>query len=134
MPPELGSPDLPLSPRVTGDGLVKASGQPPTWTVADGASPRGLGFCGGSRQGAERERAQSLPQPAAPGSREGRTTTPAPRRLPRVRVWGVQEEPPTSTQKPGKLFLAQPLASFEFLRPRPGRRWRQLPAINPEVN
>lgn len=137
VPPELGSPDLPCSLGSPGMAQLQPRANhlqggptPPqrarrAWVPAQAAA-RGLG-AGEERRASRR--------PAAPGSGEGRTPTPAPRRLPRVRVWGAEAEPPpTSTEKPGKLFLAWPPASFESLRPRPGRRWRQFPAINPEVN
>lgn len=93
-----------LFPRVTRNGSVTASGQPPTGRTAAAAAarPKGLGPCAGSRQGAgSGGRAQSLPQ--ARGSRLRRRSNSHP---------GASETP---------------------ARPRLGRRGRAAADVNREA-
>lgn len=127
MPPELRSPDQPLLPRVTRNGSVTASGQPPTWTTEGAGGSRLL-----RRQppgGRERAGAQSLRRPAAPGPAPAKLELPALLlRASRASSSGA----PRQSHRRQPRSLAWPPASFESSRPRLGRSRRQFPAINPE--
>lgn len=102
------SPVLPLSPQGHPEWLgyrLQPRANHLRGQTDDRARPRGLGSCGGSRQGAGSGKERSAYcKPTVPGSGEGRI--PAPRRLRWVLVPDAEAEPPTSTQKSGKLFLA----------------------------